>query len=182
MQFIWLEGFKSCNKKILIDLHRIYTKKSFNLKISGDCIEQNKWHSSENPGETDDQNTKKHEASANFVESSATIFTGVTLPQIDSTDTITDESSCDLSFRNPSRVSNIVTGTDIQETDTPSAPESSDYGSADFDYTYGDDHRFTFDSTDQLEDSSKENHDADSGIGTLEPFDQVKNSFQFNIE
>lgn len=124
---------------------------------------------------------EKHEVLTNFMESSATSSTDVTLPQIDSGYTITEDSNCDLGFKHSSLVSNIVAGTDIQETDTPSAPESSDYGSADFDYTYGDDRRFIFDGTSQLEDSPKENQDTDSGIGTLDWSDQVENLFHFYI-
>lgn len=114
-----------------------------------------------------------------FMESSATCSIGETLPQIDNDYTITEDSSCDLGFRHPSPVSSIVTGTDIQETDIPSAPGSSDYGSADFDYTYGDDRRFIFDSVNQLEDSPKENQDTDSGIGAVDWSDQVEISFHF---
>lgn len=108
------------------------------------------------------------------MESSATSPIGVTVSQIDSDYTITEDSSCDLGFRHPSLASSIVTGTDIHETDTSSAPESSDYGSADFDYTYGDDKRFTFDGLSQMEDSPKENQDTDSGVGAVDWFDQVK--------
>ncbi|EJD74792.1 hypothetical protein LOAG_17939 [Loa loa] len=150
--------------------HAISSQPVSQTETSGDYIEENGWREDKKSGDIGDQDMAKHEILTNFVESSATSSTSVTLPQIDSDYTITENSSCDSDFRHPSIVSSIVTGTDIQETDIPSAPGSSDYGSADFDYTYGDDRRFIFDGASQLEDSLKENQDADSGIGTLDCF------------
>uniref|UniRef100_A0A1I7VDG3 PH domain-containing protein n=1 Tax=Loa loa TaxID=7209 RepID=A0A1I7VDG3_LOALO len=152
--------------------HAISSQPVSQTETSGDYIEENGWREDKKSGDIGDQDMAKHEILTNFVESSATSSTSVTLPQIDSDYTITENSSCDSDFRHPSIVSSIVTGTDIQETDIPSAPGSSDYGSADFDYTYGDDRRFIFDGASQLEDSLKENQDADSGIGTLDWSDQ----------
>ncbi|CAG9537372.1 unnamed protein product [Cercopithifilaria johnstoni] len=149
--------------------HFEITQPVFQNGTLGDHNEDNKWRQDKNFESTGDQDMENHEA---FMESSAISSIGATLPQIDSDYTIAEDSSCDLGFRHPSLVSSIATGTDIQETDTPSAPGSSDYGSADFDYTYGDDRRFIFDGTSQLEDSPKENQDTDSGIGALDWSDQ----------
>lgn len=115
------------------------------------------------------------------MESSATTSIDVALPQMNSDHTITEDSNCDPSVTKVNMISSVVIGTNIQEADSPSAPGSSDYGSTDFDYTYGDDRRFIFDGVTQMEDFSKENQDADSGIGTLDWSDQVKNLFYFHI-
>ncbi|KAK6110034.1 hypothetical protein QQG55_38340 [Brugia pahangi] len=147
--------------------HAISSQPVSQIDTSG---EKDEWQEGKNS--VGDREMEKHEVLTKFVESSTSSSTGVTLPQIDSDYTITEDSSCDVGFRYPSIVSSIITGTDILETDTPSVLESSDYDSADFDYTYGDDRRFIFDGASQMEDYPKENHDADSGIGTLDWSDQ----------
>ncbi|VDK66992.1 unnamed protein product, partial [Onchocerca ochengi] len=151
-------------------------------ETSGAYDDGNEWRESKNSGYTDDtcakiaekniQEIEKNEILMSFMESSATTSIDVALPQMNSDHTITEDSSCDPSVTKVNMISSVVIGTNIQEADSPSAPGSSDYGSTDFDYTYGDDRRFIFDGVTQMEDFSKENQDADSGIGTLDWSDQ----------
>uniref|UniRef100_A0A915PK36 Uncharacterized protein n=1 Tax=Setaria digitata TaxID=48799 RepID=A0A915PK36_9BILA len=138
-------------------------------ETSGDRVEENEWLEN-----SDDVNAERKieemeilEVPINVTESSTTSIS-VTSPEIDSNHMTVEDSSCNHDFGH----SDIVSRADIQETDIPSAPGSSDYGSADFDYTYGDDRRFIFDGTSHMEDSAKENQDADSDIGTLDWSDQ----------
>ncbi|VDO33710.1 unnamed protein product [Onchocerca flexuosa] len=151
-------------------------------RTSGAYDEGNEWRESKNSGYTNDtcaKNAEKNileiekiEILTSFMESSATSSVDVTLPQLNSDYTRIEDSNCDPSVTNVNMISSVVIGTDIQEAGSPSAPGSSDYGSTDFDYTYGDDRRFIFDGVTQMEDSSKENQDADSGVGTFDWSDQ----------
>ncbi|VDM15406.1 unnamed protein product, partial [Wuchereria bancrofti] len=95
--------------------HAISSQPVSQIDTSG---EKDEWQEGKNSA--GDREMEKHEVLTKFVESSTASSIGVTLPQIDSDYTITEDSSCDLGFRHPSIVSSIITGTDILETDAPS--------------------------------------------------------------
>ncbi|VDK30378.1 unnamed protein product [Gongylonema pulchrum] len=103
----------------------------------------------------------------------------VVSPQLDSGYATVENGSCDRGYEQPDVIPSVVIPeADAQETDIPSA--SSDYGSADFDYTFGDDRRFAaFDASNQPDFTQPEHQDADVDIGAADWTDQAIKHFDW---